>query len=95
VAERVRKALQNVSGEVPGSMPGIQLENGYHSMVSEDMSYMMEKVPGCYIMVGSANAEKGLNYGHHHPRFDFDEAALPIAVSVMTSVALEFLNKQL
>jgi amidohydrolase len=26
--------------------------------------------------VGAANADRGLAYPHHHPRFDFDEIAL-------------------
>jgi len=50
---------------------------------------MLEQVPGCYFFVGSANAEKGLNYGHHHPKFDFDEAALPRAAALMASAVME------
>jgi amidohydrolase len=85
VAESVRQSLVSV--------PGIQVESGFRTMVSEDMAYVMEKVRGCYIMVGSANPAKGLNYSHHHPKFDFDEAALPNAVAIMTTAALGILNK--
>jgi len=70
-----------------------KLEPSYRVMVSEDMAYMMEKVPGCYFMVGSANVEKGLNYGHHHPRFDIDEAALPRASALMAAAALRALQR--
>ncbi len=83
-AEKVRAAAQ--------ALPGLQVESDYRTMISEDMAFMMEKVPGCYMMVGSGNPEKGLNYGHHHPKFDFDEAALPNAVSVMASAALALLG---
>jgi amidohydrolase len=46
-------------------------------------------------MVGSANADKGLNYSHHHPKFDFDEAALPNAVAVMVASVLRLLEGNL
>lgn len=84
IAERVRFALEG--------LPGIEVVSDFRSMVSEDMAFVMEKVHGCYIMVGSANAAKGLNYGHHHPKFDFDEDALPNAVAVMTTAALALLQ---
>jgi len=61
-------------------------------MVSEDMAYMLDKVRGCYFMVGSANSEKGLNAGHHHPRFDFDEQVLPGAAALMAAGAIQLLG---
>ena len=73
-------------------IPDIQVDTEFKLMVSEDMALMMEKVPGCYFMVGSANPEKGLNYGHHHPRFDFDEAALPRAAALMAASAVRILQ---
>ncbi len=66
--------------------------SGPITMGGEDFAFMMEKVPGLFIFVGSANAEKGLNYGHHHPKFDFDEAALPRAAALMAATALELLQ---
>lgn len=84
IAARLRPAIT--------AIPGLNVVEGYRSMVSDDMAFMMEKAPGCYIMVGSANAERGLNYGHHNPKFDFDEAVLPNAVSVMTAAVLEMLK---
>jgi amidohydrolase len=61
------------------------------SMGSEDMAYIMEKVPGFYIFVGSADAERGLDSAHHHPKFDFDENALPEAVALMATVTAKIL----
>jgi metal-dependent amidase/aminoacylase/carboxypeptidase family protein len=55
------------------------------------MWYFLREAPGSYFFVGSANAERGLNAPHHHPRFDIDEAALPIAAQLLAEVALEFL----
>lgn len=69
-----------------------QIDSRAVTTVSEDMAYFLEKVPGCYFFVGSANPEKGLNFGHHHPRFDFDEAALPQAAALMAAAALRLLE---
>ena len=74
-------------------LPDADLDTtGHLTMGAEDMAFMLEKVPGCYVFVGSANAEKGLNYGHHHPKFDFDEAALPRAAALMASAVADFLK---
>ena len=73
-------------------IPTIEINSTYRTMVSEDMALMMEKVPGCYFLVGAANPARGLNYGHHHPRFDFDEAALVNAAALMASATVELLE---
>jgi len=59
---------------------------------ADDMSLFLNAVPGAYFLVGSANAERGLDSPHHSPTFDFDERALDGGVSVLTAVALDFLN---
>ncbi|MEL7233853.1 MAG: amidohydrolase, partial [Chloroflexota bacterium] len=59
-------------------------------MVAEDMTYLMDDIPGMFFFVGSANAERDLNYGHHHPRFDFDEDALPLATALMARAAASY-----
>ncbi len=63
------------------------------TMGSEDMAFFLERVPGCYFFVGSANPERGLNYPHHHPRFDFDEAVLPRAAALMAAAAWALLEE--
>jgi amidohydrolase len=60
---------------------------------SEDMSLFLNEVPGCFFFVGSANAQRGLSSPHHSPTFDFDERALDVGVRMLTSVALEFLER--
>ncbi|CAA9550945.1 MAG: N-acetyl-L,L-diaminopimelate deacetylase homolog [uncultured Thermomicrobiales bacterium] len=54
-------------------------------MGAEDMSYFLERVPGCFFFVGSRNPDRGLVWGHHHPRFDFDEEALGTGISTMVA----------
>jgi len=73
-------------------LPDSQVDTAERTMVSEDMAEMMQGIPGCYFLIGSANAGKGLNAAHHHPRFDFDEEVLPPAAALMASAAAEFLG---
>lgn len=74
-------------------LPSADLETkGYMTMGAEDMAFMQEKVPGCYFFVGSNNHERHLDYGHHHPKFDFDEDALPRAAALMAAAAIQVLS---
>jgi len=59
---------------------------------SDDMGYFLQTVPGCYFIVGAHNPAKGANYPHHHPRFNVDEDAMPIAAEVLVRTALEYLK---
>lgn len=65
---------------------------GYLTMGAEDMAFMQERLPGCYMFVGSNNAARHLDFGHHHPKFDFDEAALPRAAALMAATAADLLK---
>ena len=64
----------------------------YLTMGAEDMAFIQELVPGCYFFIGSANRERGLDYGHHHPKFDFDEEALVRGAALMASAAVDLLS---
>jgi amidohydrolase len=86
---RITKKLQGIVEE---ALPDAIVDDSFRTMVSEDMAEMMERIPGCYFMVGSGNAERGLNASHHSPAFDFDEAALPRAVAFMCAAAMELLR---
>ncbi len=64
------------------------------TMGSEDMSLLMEKIPSCFVFVGSKNTEMGLDYGHHHPKFDFDEKALKNGLALIASTVFDLLSKE-
>jgi amidohydrolase len=64
----------------------------YITMGSEDFAYILDKVQGCFFFIGSANPEKGLDAGHHHPKFDIDETALPRGAALMAAAALDILK---
>jgi amidohydrolase len=74
--------------------PEKEIHQDYRTMGSEDMAYMMQEIPGCYFFIGSSNPEMGLNFPHHHPRFDIDEEALPIAAAVMVGSILDILKSR-
>jgi amidohydrolase len=65
---------------------------GYLTMGAEDAAFLLEKVNGCFFFVGSANRERHLDYGHHHPKFDFDEEALIRGSALMAAAAMDLLN---
>lgn len=80
-----------MAGVVREIQPEAEIDQIYQTMGSEDFSYLTQGIPSCYMFVGSSNPAKGLDYGHHHPRFNVDEACLPYAVAVMAKGAIEAL----
>ena len=85
MTELVRDAASEVVG------PENLIDGPLH-MGAEDFSYFLERVPGCFFFVGSRNEEKGLVWGHHHPRFDIDEQALVIGIETMVTTVLRYLR---
>lgn len=83
----ITRRVQEIAARL---LPKSVIDPDERTMGSEDMAFMMEQIPGCYFFIGSADAEKGLNASHHHPRFDFDEDALPRAAALMAAVVSEF-----
>ena len=80
-------------GQVTKSvLPECELATDYRTMGSEDMAFMMQEIPGCYFFIGSANSERGLDYPHHHPKFDVDERALVYGSALMAAAAADFLK---
>jgi len=86
VAGRVQQTARRV-------LPDAHHDNSpYLTMGAEDMAFMQEKAPGCYFFVGSADRTRGLDYGHHHPKFDFDEQALVSGAALMAAAAADILS---
>jgi amidohydrolase len=54
------------------------------NMASEDFSFMLEQVPGCYFNIGNGDGESGCEV--HNPGYDFNDAALPLGVSVLARI---------
>ena len=88
--EAMTGLVREVVREVVGPEKVLEREPG---MVGEDMSYFLQRAPGCFFNIVSRNEERGLIYGHHHPRFDIDEESLPVGVAAVAAVALRFLDE--
>lgn len=84
MAELVRSVALDVVETPLGIVPDCQTMGG------EDMSFFLQAVPGCYFFLGSANGDRGLDYPHHHPRFDFDETVLPMGVELFVRCVEKF-----
>jgi len=74
IAAKLQQVVENLN-------PSFSIDMDCKTMGSEDFSLFLNEVPGCFFFVGSTNANKNLVFGHHHPKFDFDEGVLPIAVA--------------
>lgn len=75
--------------------PNSNLIRHHKTMGSEDMAYMMQSIPGCYVFMGSANPQKGLDALHHHPQFNFDEKVLPQAVALISAASIALLGAKI
>lgn len=71
----------------PSALPGFKVETATPLMPAEDFAYYLQERPGCFMLVGAGNCEKGFVYPHHHPRFDFDEQAMMASASLLIAMA--------
>jgi amidohydrolase len=78
------------AADVLGSA-GVIRDDSVRTMGGEDMSYFLERVPGCYFFLGTRNEARGLMHPHHSPRFDIDESALAAGVEIMTRIVKRYL----
>ena len=56
---------------------------------SEDFAFLLEKRPGCYLIIGNGDGEGGCMV--HNPGYDFNDAALPTGASYWVKLAEAFL----
>jgi len=87
---RVTAIVQDAANEL---FPELDLDENVMTMVSEDMALIMQAIPGCYILIGSQDAERGLNALHHNPYFDFKEAVLPKAAAILAAATWRILER--
>jgi amidohydrolase len=81
-----------VRGAIVAELGAEAVEESPGSTAGDDVADFLALRPGCYFLVGAANPSRGLDYSHHHPSFDFDEAALGIAARVLGRATLDALQ---
>jgi len=79
-------AMSSIVESVARDVVGDGFSTGDLNMASDDMAYFLQRAPGCYFNVGTANEARGLTASNHHPRFDIDEDALPLGVEMLVRV---------
>ena len=52
------------------------------TMGGEDMAYYLQKVPGAFFFLGAAPDQPERVFPHHHPKFQLDERAVPLAMEL-------------
>lgn len=83
VSERMRGVFETFVG-------ADALDTDERTMGSEDVGLFMTDIPGMYFFLGASVPSGDQYYGHHHPRFDFDENALPLGVALMSAAIAEY-----
>ena len=67
-----------ICGEVVGAENVVR--NPPLIMASEDFSFMLEQVPGCYFNIGNGAGEGACEV--HNPGYDFNDEAIPLGATV-------------
>ena len=83
-ATRVREAAARVVGAEHVSAQ-------QRWMASEDMSYFLREVGGCFFFLGGARHPS--EFPHHNSQFDFDERVLPHGVAILCETAASYLRQ--
>ncbi|NHN28476.1 amidohydrolase [Paenibacillus agricola] len=61
-------------------------------MAGEDFAYYLHDRKGCFMFVGAGNAEQGIIYPHHHPKFDIDETSMRDAARLFIAMVTDCQN---
>src|SRR6266568_4204800 len=85
---RMATLMAEVAAQVVGTD---NVKSGVRTMGGEDMSYFLQKVPGCFAFVGSA-PRTGTAAPHHSAGFDIDEESLVIGAELLSRVAVRYLE---
>ncbi len=75
--------------EVAG--PGNVTDDAPPMMASEDFAFMLQQRPGCLLRLGNGVGSSPV----HHPRYDFDDASLPVGIAFWTRLVERFLPSDL
>jgi IAA-amino acid hydrolase len=80
--------IRAISGDMLGKERVVEMAP---IMGGEDFAFFGERVPACFVALGTRNEAIGATFGVHHPKFLVDEAALPIGTALHVQYALSSL----
>jgi len=87
--DRVTAAVEQATERVIGQAKIIRR---WRNRFSDDFGLFMAAAPGCLMLLGTANPDKGIIESWHRPGFDIDEDALPVGVEIMSLAAPDLLQ---
>ena len=73
--------------------PEMEFDTHYQSMGSEDYSFFLNEIPGCFIFMGAGHVTDEKRYGHHHPRFNIDERVIGNSISFLHEALMDLTEK--
>jgi hippurate hydrolase len=79
--------VRDLAKKVVGADNLVEIERPM--MGAEDFAYMLQERPGSYFFLGTARTDNDPSL--HHPRFDFNDEALPIGTSLWVELAETYL----
>ena len=90
-SEAGAQLMDGIANDVVGAQNVTQIPP---MMVGEDMAEFLNRAPGCFVLVGAANPEKGYYSPHHSPTFDFEESVMPTGVALLAEAAFSHLARK-
>ncbi len=79
-------------GRILKTIDGARVVESEMIMGGEDFSRFLEKAPGVFYFLGSANRKKGCTYPNHSSKFKVDEDVLILGAHSLALVAWEFVQ---
>jgi hippurate hydrolase len=68
------------------------IENMQPLQASDDFAFMLERVPGCYVVVGNGDGIEGPGCMVHNTGYDFNDAILPTTASFWVALVSRYLD---
>ena len=87
--ERMTNLVRRAAGKVLGSENVLDLPPW---AASDDFAFYGQHKPSVYFRLGVRNEQKGCVHGLHHPKFDLDEDAISVGISIIGQAVVDFLE---
>ncbi|MCY7464263.1 M20 family metallopeptidase [Bacillus safensis] len=84
------KPTEYIAGIANQTEGVIEVKEAETQMGGEDFAYYLQHVPGTFFYTGAMPENSQDVYPHHHPKFDINEKAMPIAAKVLANAVLSY-----
>ena len=86
---RVTSAVERAARQATDST---RIMTHWRNRFADDIGLFLAAVPGCLMLLGTANPAKGISEIWHRPGFDIDEDAMSLGVHIISLAALDLLR---